>query len=143
MAKTATPIQNSIENLPLFYNPFIAASPSITFPGQDGGKSTDKVQIQNAQLLFLQPPQLLNPVVKDKKYLKLESEIKLKNSRDLFTDTHLNDSDVIFDHIFINKDGDKEIPGDRTNLLFDNFNNEFILPTESNFFIMTKSHKGG
>ena len=69
---------------------------------------------------------------KDKKYQQLELELKIKNSRDLFTNTGLDSSDAIFNHIFINQQGDNEIPGSTRNLYFDGFNNKFILPVESN-----------
>jgi len=82
----------------------------------------------------VQSTQTTQPIIKDKKYEQLELELKLKNSNSLFTNTKIadsNDSEAIFNHIFINQNGDNEVPGSTDNLFYDGFNNEFILPVES------------
>jgi len=43
-------------------------------------------------------------------------------------------SDVIFEHLFIDLNGEKELPNLKSKWIYDNYNNEFIVPEESKFY---------
>ena len=59
-----------------------------------------------------------------------KEKIKLQNEKESFSKTTLKDSIVIFDHLFINQNGDNNVQVN--NLVFDNYFKEFILPDQSN-----------
>jgi hypothetical protein len=43
-------------------------------------------------------------------------------------------SDVIFEHLFIDLNGEKELPNLKSKWIYDNYNNEFIVPEESKYY---------
>lgn len=45
-------------------------------------------------------------------------------------------SDIIFDHLFIDMNGEKELPYMKSKWTFDQINNEFILPEESKYYVI-------
>ena len=60
----------------------------------------------------------------------LNEKMKLENEKESFSKSILNDSDIIFHHLFIDKNGDTNVQVN--SLVFDNYYKEFILPDQSN-----------
>jgi hypothetical protein len=111
---------------------------------QNFNKIEKNASILSESLDYLKKPILTDPYEltlkimqyskERKKTQKLNSQLNINSpnsSSGYLSVSKPTNNDVIFEHIYINLNGEKKLPNTNSNFLYDQVNNEFIVPEDS------------